>query len=135
VCVIDWDLPPMVNVPLWAWLSLEGRPLAWRYAAGVVERLGNPPPAYDAIADWYADYVTGAAAAFTARAGEALRRVLGRGHGVCWDIACGTGVYAEVINELGWTPIGTDLSIAQLRHAATRMPVAAADVTKISSLR
>jgi SAM-dependent methyltransferase len=97
----------------------------------VVERPRNPPPAYDAIADWYADYVTGAAAAFTARAGEALRRVLGRGHGVCWDMACGTGVYAEVLNELGWTPIGTDLSIPQLRHAATLMPVAAADVTRL----
>jgi hypothetical protein len=67
----------------------------------VAERLGDSLPAYDAIADWYAAYVTGAAAAFTARAGEALRRALGRGHGVCWDLACGTGVYAETIRELG----------------------------------
>lgn len=89
------------------------------------------PPAYDAIADWYAGFVTGAAAEFTARASEALRRVLGHGQGVCWDIACGTGVHAETIRQLGWTPIGTDLSIAQLRHAATRMPVAAADATRL----
>ncbi len=59
-----------------------------------------------------------------------MRRALGRGRGVCWDLACGTGVYAETIRELGWTPIGTDLSVAQLRHAATRMPVAVADATR-----
>jgi hypothetical protein len=50
---------------------------------------------------------------------------------VCWDLACGTGVYADTIRQLGWTPIGTDRSIAQLRHAATRMPVAVADATRL----
>ena len=93
-----------MNVPLSTQLTLEGRLPARRYAAGVAEQVGDPP-AYDAIADWYADYVTGAAAAFTARAGEALRRVLGRGH----------GVYADGIRQLGWISIGTDISIAQPR--------------------
>lgn len=88
------------------------------------------PAAYDGIADWYAEYVTGAAAAFTARAGSALREVLGPGAGLCWDLACGTGVYADAIRELGWTPMGTDISIGQLRHAALRMPVALADATR-----
>jgi hypothetical protein len=37
--------------------------------------------------------------------------------------------YADRIRQLGWIPIGTDISIAQLRHAATQMPVAVADAT------
>ena len=87
-------------------------------------------PAYDEIADWYAEYVTGSAAVFTDRAGAALRRMLGRGSGVCWDVACGTGVYAETIRELGWTPLGTDISSGQLRYAASVMPVVRADATR-----
>jgi SAM-dependent methyltransferase len=87
-------------------------------------------PAYDDIADWYADYVTGAAARFTARAASALRETLGHGTGVCWDLACGTGVYADVMRDLGWKPIGTDISGAQLRHAAGRLPVAVGDATR-----
>lgn len=104
---------------------------ARQYAAGVVEGL-HDLPAYDAIADWYAGYVVGAAAGFTARAGHALRRALGRGRGVCWDLACGSGAYAETVRELGWIPVGTDISVGQLRHAATRMPVAVADATQLA---
>jgi SAM-dependent methyltransferase len=88
------------------------------------------PAAYDQIADWYADYVTGAARGFTARAGAALREVLGYGSGTCWDVACGTGAYADTVRELGWTPVGTDISAGQLRHAAGRLPVARADATR-----
>jgi SAM-dependent methyltransferase len=86
--------------------------------------------AYDRIADWYADYVTVDAAGYTARAGSALRRVLGTGTGTCWDLACGTGAYADTIRELGWTPVGTDVSRGQLRHAAGRLPVVVGDVTR-----
>lgn len=85
---------------------------------------------YDQFADWYADYVTGPAAPFTVRAGEALAWALGLGRGVCWDLACGIGVYADTIRELGWTPVGTDISIGQLGHAVSRMPVAVADATR-----
>jgi SAM-dependent methyltransferase len=95
----------------------------------MVEQLSTPA-AYDRIADWYAEYVTGSAATFTARAGAALRQTLGRGSGICWDVACGTGVYAETIRELGWTPIGTDISAGQLRHASQALPVALADATR-----
>lgn len=87
--------------------------------------------AYDAIADWYAGYIVGSGAAFTARVSEALRVVLGPGQGVCWDLACGTGVYADLVRDLGWTTIGSDLSTGQLRHAAGRMPVVAADATRL----
>ena len=66
----------------------------------------GPPAAYDEIADWYAAYVLGPVAEFTARAGEALRRVLGAESGPCWDVACGTGVYANVVRDLGWTAVG-----------------------------
>ncbi len=85
--------------------------------------------AYDAIADWYSAYVTEEGAGFTARADSALRDVLGRGTGPCWDLACGTGAFADTIRELGWTPFGTDISPAQLRHAARRLPVAVGDAT------
>jgi SAM-dependent methyltransferase len=85
------------------------------------------PAAYDDIADWYADYIAGDAAGFTARAGGMLVEMLGRGSGPCWDLACGTGVYADTIRELGWTPVGTDISAGQLRRAARCMPVVLAD--------
>jgi SAM-dependent methyltransferase len=88
------------------------------------------PAAYDGIADWYADWVIGAANDFTARAASALRQVLGPGQGMCWDLACGTGVHAGTIRELGWTPVGTDISAAQLGHAARHLPVALADATE-----
>ncbi len=86
--------------------------------------------AYDQIADWYAGYVRADGGGFTTRAGAALRRVLGRGSGVCWDLACGTGYFAAAVRELGWTPLGTDISVGQLRHAAGHLPVAAADATR-----
>lgn len=87
--------------------------------------------AYDAIAEWYADYVTGPAAPFTARADQALRDVLGPGRGVCWDVACGTGVFTDTVRGLGWTPAGCDISGAQLRHADQRLPVVLADARRL----
>ncbi|MEV6925315.1 class I SAM-dependent methyltransferase [Dactylosporangium sp. NPDC051485] len=83
--------------------------------------------AYDAYADWYEDYVTGAAAEYTARRQALLRRLLGAGHGVCLDVCCGTGVQADELRALGWRPVGLDLSGGQLRHAVRRLPVVRAD--------
>lgn len=91
----------------------------------------GPAAAYDSVADWYADYVVGPAAAFTARANEALRRVLGPGRGPCWDVACGTGVHADSVRDLGWTALGSDISTGQLRHAAPRLPVVVADAADL----
>lgn len=90
----------------------------------------HEPRGYDLIADWYADYVTGAAANFSDRVRRALRWTLERGRGVCWDLACGTGIYADTIRDLGWTPVGTDISHGQLRHASTQLPVAVTDATR-----
>lgn len=93
-------------------------------------QLGSPA-AYDAIADWYAGYIAGPAAPFGRRADTVLRRVLGRGGGPCWDLACGTGVHVATMRELGWTPIGSDVSRGQLRHAAQAMPVVRADARRL----
>jgi SAM-dependent methyltransferase len=84
--------------------------------------------AYDEIADWYEHE-------FLARHAEddplgirhALATLLGNGRGICLEIGCGTGVHAAQIRELGWTPVGVDLSGGMLRHARSRLPVACAD--------
>jgi ubiquinone/menaquinone biosynthesis C-methylase UbiE len=83
--------------------------------------------AYDAYADWYEDYVRGMAAPYTRRSGDLLADLLGPGTGACLDLCCGTGVRAEILRALGWTPLGVDLSRGQLGHAVAHMPVAAAD--------
>lgn len=86
--------------------------------------------AYDEIADWYETE-------FLASEGDPigvdalLRRLLGPGSGTCLEIGCGTGVHAATVRELGWNPIGVDLSGGMLRHAADRLPAARADVARL----
>src|SRR5689334_17257198 len=87
--------------------------------------------AYDEFADWYADYVRGAAAPFGARVAALVRRLLGTGAGTCLDVGCGTGAHAPVLRELGWTPVGVDLSTGQLRHAVAHLPVVAGDAAAL----
>jgi SAM-dependent methyltransferase len=87
--------------------------------------------AYDTIADWYDSYVRLDAGGFTARADVALRRALGPGRGACLDVACGTGIFADTLRDLGWTPVGLDISAGQLRHAAALMPVARGDAQRL----
>jgi SAM-dependent methyltransferase len=87
--------------------------------------------AYDAYADWYEDYVSGRAAPYTRRSGGLLADLLGTGAGRCLDLCCGTGVRADTLRALGWTPFGVDLSRGQLRHAVGRMPVAAGDAAAL----
>lgn len=89
------------------------------------------PAAYDAFADWYEDYLADAAAPYTARVQEMLRDLLGRGPGRCLEVCCGTGAHAATLRDLGWIPAGVDLSRGQLRHAAARLPVAAADAAAL----
>jgi SAM-dependent methyltransferase len=57
--------------------------------------------------------------------------LLGPGSGTCLDVCCGTGAHAAALAALGWTPVGVDLSAAQLRHAVRRLPVAVADATAL----
>lgn len=80
---------------------------------------------YDLHADWYADYLRGPAAEHSRSTGAALAQLLGAGTGRCLDIGCGTGVHAAVLRDLGWHPLGIDLSVGQLRHARRHLPVAA----------
>jgi SAM-dependent methyltransferase len=88
--------------------------------------------AYDAYANWYEDYISASpAAGYYDRINELTRELLGGGTGRCLDLCCGTGARAAVVRDLGWSPIGADLSGGQLRHAAGRLPVALADATAL----
>jgi SAM-dependent methyltransferase len=86
--------------------------------------------AYDAYADWYEEYISAAqTAGYYGRVNDLVGELLGQGTGRCLDVCCGTGARARVLRELGWAPIGVDLSGGQLRHAAGRLPVVLADAT------
>jgi SAM-dependent methyltransferase len=101
-----------------------------------------PTAAYDEIADWYEEeflggrQATGKSEGGSADAdplgiGRALRHLLGRGSGTCLEIGCGTGVHAARVRELGWTPVGVDISAGMLRHAQGRLAVARADAERL----
>jgi SAM-dependent methyltransferase len=92
--------------------------------------LGGPIARYDEWADWYERYLGEDARGCTDRTSEALTEVLGPGAGPLLDLACGTGIFAPVLRSLGWTPMGLDISRAQLRYARDRMPVAVADASQ-----
>jgi SAM-dependent methyltransferase len=104
--------------------------LAW--GRGVTLAYMRQPAAYDAYADWYEEYISASpAAGYYDRINRLVADLLGQGPGECLDICCGTGARARVVRELGWTPVGADLSGGQLRHAASRLPVALADATAL----
>ncbi|WP_049580402.1 class I SAM-dependent methyltransferase [Streptomyces sp. SBT349] len=91
---------------------------------------------YDEIADWYeeeflAGLRSGAAEGDPLELRRLLRELLGEGRGTCLEIGCGTGVHAPGLRELGWTPVGVDLSAAMLRHATGRLPAARADAERL----
>ena len=88
--------------------------------------------AYDEIADWYEEqFLSGQRDSDPLGIDRALRELLGEGGGVCLEIGCGTGVHAAVVSELGWTPVGVDLSSGMLRHARGRLPVVRADAGRL----
>ncbi|MEU6226989.1 class I SAM-dependent methyltransferase [Streptomyces sp. NPDC047042] len=92
-----------------------------------------PTAAYDEIADWYeTEFLARAAGAGDPlNLGGLLRDLLGEGRGTCLEIGCGTGVHAALVRELGWTPVGVDLSARMLEHARGRLPVARADAERL----
>jgi len=88
--------------------------------------------AYDQIADWYEEqFLARQAGADPLGIGRAVRALLGTGTGVCLEIGCGTGVHAGQVRDLGWTPVGVDLSTGMLRHATGRLPVVRADARQL----
>jgi SAM-dependent methyltransferase len=70
---------------------------------------------YDGLADWYDAQLESAP-----HRDQVLRTHLPAGAGPGLDIGCGTGRNLPVIAELGWTPIGLELSADQLRLARGR---------------
>ncbi|RJL35980.1 class I SAM-dependent methyltransferase [Bailinhaonella thermotolerans] len=87
---------------------------------------------YDEIADWYeTEFLARARGADVGGVRRALRALLGEGRGTCLDIGCGTGAHAAELRDLGWTPVGVDVSARMLEYAAGRLPVARADATRL----
>lgn len=91
--------------------------------------------AYDEIADWYeTEFLPPQADTDPLGTTRALRELLGhpaRAGDVCLEIGCGTGVHAATVRDLGWAPVGVDISAGMLRHARGRMPVIRADVERL----
>jgi SAM-dependent methyltransferase len=91
-----------------------------------------PTAACDEIADWYEEqFLDGLREGDPLGIDRALRDLLGEGSGLCLEIGCGTGAHAARVRELGWTPVGVDLSAGMLRHAQGRLPVARADAGRL----
>jgi ubiquinone/menaquinone biosynthesis C-methylase UbiE len=91
-----------------------------------------PTAAYDEIADWYEDeFLAASAGRDPIGVKAALSDLLGLGGGLCLEIGCGTGTHAGQVRDLGWTPVGVDLSAAMLRRAAGRLPIARADAARL----
>jgi ubiquinone/menaquinone biosynthesis C-methylase UbiE len=95
--------------------------------------------AYDDIATWYEEeflvhqrQVSGDGD-FADRIGidQAIAELLGRGRGPCLEVGCGTGIYADRVRSLGWSPVGVDLSAGMLGYATGRLPVAQGDATRL----
>jgi ubiquinone/menaquinone biosynthesis C-methylase UbiE len=90
--------------------------------------------AYDDIADWYEHEFLGtqdARGADPLGIDSCLRDLLGTGSGACLEIGCGTGARAATVRELGWTPLGIDISARMLRYARGRVTVAMADAERL----
>ncbi len=91
--------------------------------------------AYDQIADWYENEFLALQRSATVESkyadslgiDQALTELLGPGSGVCLEVGCGTGIYAERVRSLGWHPIGIDLSFAMLAFASVRLPTVRGD--------
>jgi SAM-dependent methyltransferase len=82
---------------------------------------------YDGLAEWYDQYVGGSHAD---EGGRLVRRLLGLGPGRLLDQGCGGGRFFELFAELGWSPVGVDLSADQLRIAQRRADAVGAELVQ-----
>lgn len=89
--------------------------------------------AYDHIAYWYEHDFLGRdpVAGHPLSQSGLLRRLLGEGAGTCLELGCGTGVHAETMRSLGWSPVGVDVSAGMLEYARDRLPVLHADAGRL----
>ncbi|WP_250036806.1 class I SAM-dependent methyltransferase [Paractinoplanes maris] len=92
----------------------------------------TPVAAYDEIADWYEhDFLPTTGAGDPIGIRRQLAELLGPGQGLCLEVGCGTGVHAAQLRELGWSPVGADLSAGMLAYAKQRLPIVRADATRL----
>ena len=73
---------------------------------------------YDAVAEWYDEQLATSELGLSGR--EVALRLLGRGPGRLIDVGCGGGSHMLAFAEAGWTPVGVDVSEAQLALARGR---------------
>ncbi len=96
---------------------------------------------YDEIADWYESVFLSRQRSEPQPGGfadalgidRAVVELLGTPDGGlrCLEVGCGTGVYGSRFRELGWQPVGVDLSAGMLRHARGRLPAIQGDATRL----
>ncbi|WP_250008989.1 class I SAM-dependent methyltransferase [Actinoplanes sp. M2I2] len=92
----------------------------------------TPAAAYDEIADWYEnDFLPTTGPGDPIGIRRQLGELLGAGSGRCLEVGCGTGVHAAQLRDLGWSPVGVDLSAGMLSYAKERLPIARADATRL----
>jgi SAM-dependent methyltransferase len=73
---------------------------------------------YDAVAGWYDEQLATSEPGLAAR--EIALRLLGPGPGRLVDVGCGGGSHMLAFAGAGWTPVGVDVSEAQLALARAR---------------
>jgi SAM-dependent methyltransferase len=88
---------------------------------------------YDEIADWYeGEFLAGVrAGGDPLEYGRLVTELLGPGRGLLLEVGCGTGYHSARFRDLGWTPVGIDLSARMLAHGRARLPVARADAERM----
>ena len=75
---------------------------------------------YDGYAAWYDDYQAGQMCEVTELAASLVDALLPPGSGLLLDLGCGTGRHHGLLDALGYSVIGADLSTDQLRRARGR---------------
>jgi SAM-dependent methyltransferase len=73
---------------------------------------------YDGVAEWYDAELATSELGISSRA--IALRLLGPGPGRLLDVGCGGGSHMVAFAEAGWTPVGVDVSEAQLALARAR---------------
>ena len=85
--------------------------------------MGSTTARYDGFAEWYDEWASGTASAWTERVRDCVRLLLGDGSGRLLDLGCGGGMVVPLLQELGWQVEGVDISADQLRIARGRVEI------------